>query len=270
MKPVAAAIQLTKFWRTICPPEKIYPVDCRKLAEALGIAVHGEYIDDAFEAQLQISGDFRAIIYNENIPEDGRKNFSIAHELGHHSCHDAAMACSARNLDDMKFQPTNNEQEANLFAATLLMPIDDFRAQTKSQNPTLEFIASLARERYDTTLTATCRRLLDLSPTKFYGMAFVREGVVHRWHRSENMRYTGFGFRRGHKLPVSIQHNPEGEDIESSVWLKEDHAPKWTLSQSAVHMPNYGETLVLISAERSDELDEMDEPDPTPPRIPSF
>ncbi len=270
MKPVAAAIQLTKLWRTICPPDEVYPVDSRQLARALGVKVYGAAIDDFFEAQLRISDDFRAIIYNENIREEGRKNFSIAHELGHHSCHDIESSCSASNLNDMDSQPSNIEQEANLFAATLLMPIDDFRDQIDESDPTLAMISSLADERYKTTLTATCRRLIDLSPTKYYGMAFVRGNTVHRWDLTDNMRYTGFGFRKGHTLPVEIDHNPEGEDVESTVWLKEKHARKWTLTQSAVHMPFYGETLVLIKAERSEEFDELDEPDPTPPSSPSF
>jgi Zn-dependent peptidase ImmA (M78 family) len=270
VKPIPAAIQLTKFWRTICPPDEVYPVDSRKLAEALGIKVHGAAIDDDFEAQLRISGDFRAIIYNENIREEGRKNFSIAHELGHHSCHGLESSCSSNNLNDMDSQPNNIEQEANLFAATLLMPIDDFRVQVQGRDPTLTFIRTLADERYKTTLTATCRRLIDLSPTRYYGMVFVRGNRIHRWARTENMRYTGFGFPKGHEIPIVVNHNPDGEEVESSVWLNEKNAPKWILTQSSIHMPNYGETLVLIKAERSEEFDELEEPDPTPPSIPSF
>ena len=90
MKPAAAALQLTRVWRDICPNDDPYPVDCRLVAEALNIKVHGEPIDDRFEAQLRIrmvNGRRRpAIIYNENIREAGRKNFCIAHEIGHHSC----------------------------------------------------------------------------------------------------------------------------------------------------------------------------------------
>lgn len=269
MKPVRAAIQLTHLWRTISQPDQMYPVDCRKLAEALGIKVRGARIDDLFEAQLRIRGAKRAIIYNENIREEGRKNFCISHELGHHSCHDHLEgSCSSNDLNDMNPQPSNIEQEANLFAATLLMPTDDFREQTHGRAPTLSFLSALARDRYNTTATATCRRLIDLSPAKYYGMAFLKRTTVVRWARTENMRYTGFGFRKGHTVPIGIDHNPDGEEVESDVWLNGKNAPKWELTQSSIHMPYYGETLVLIKAERVDNSEELD--DPTPPRIPSF
>ena len=85
------------------------------------------------------------------------------------------------------------------------------------------------------------------------------------------MRWTGFGFRKGHRIPAAgLTHSLEGEPVESDVWLNEKNAPRWDLTQSAVYMPYYDQTLVLISAERAIELDELEEPDPTPPSMPSF
>ena len=56
--------------------------------------------------------------------------------------------------------PENLEQEANLFAATLLMPADDFWSQMQGQSPTLATLSRLADDRYQTSLTATCTRLI--------------------------------------------------------------------------------------------------------------
>lgn len=273
MKPIAAANQLTKVWRTICPSDEPYPVDCRLLAEALNIKVYSEPIDDRFEAALCIRGKTRAIIYNENIREDGRKNFCISHELGHNSCHSnkTEYFCTTADLFDIAPHPQNIEQEANQFAANLLMPADDFRAQLAGQPATLVTVSRLASERYDTSLTAACTRFIELSPRKPFGMAIVRGNVVVRWTRTEEMRWTGFGFRRGHQLPISaIPHNLDGESVESDVWLNEKNAPRWNLRQSAVYMPYYEQTLVLIEAERANELEEFEEQDVTPPSMPSF
>ena len=277
MKPAAAALQLTRVWRHVCPNADPYPVDCRLVAEALNIRVHGEPIDDEFEAQLRIrmiNGRRRqAIIYNENIREEGRKNFCIAHEIGHHSCHadKEEFSCTSKDLNDTAPHPENMEQEANLFAATLLMPADDFRVQMTRQPPTLATISRLADNRYKTSLTATCTRLVHLSPTAYYGMAILRANTVERWIRSDGMRWTGFGFRRGHQIPVpGVPHNPEGEPVESNVWLNERNAPRWKLRQSAVHMPYYDQTLVLITAERVIEPEEFEEPEPPPLSTPSF
>ncbi len=277
MKPTAAAIQLTHVWRQICPNRNPYPVDCGTLAEALNIQVHGEPIDDEFEAQLRIRDvkgvKRRAIIYNENIREEGRKNFCISHEIGHSSCHadQEEFFCSSKDLNDMAPHPQNLEQEANLFAATLLMPADDFRDRMKNQPPTLATISRLADERYNTSLTATCTRLLDLSPTAHYGMVIVHDNTVVRWATSKEMRWTGFGFGKGHKVPAAgLVHNRNGEQVDSEVWLNEKNAPHWELTQSSIHMPYYDQILVLISAERADGLDKLEEPDPTPPSMPSF
>ena len=276
MKPARAAIQLTHLWRSICPEGNPYPVDCRKLAEALNIKVHGEAIDDGFEAQLRIrevkGRKQRVIIYNENIREEGRKNFCISHEIGHNSCHSSReFFCTSKDLNDMAPHPQNIEQEANLFAATLLMPADDFRAQMKRQPPTLATVSRLAKERYETSLTATCTRLLDLSSKAHYGMAIIQENTVVRWAMNDNMRWTGFGFRSGHQISnVGLTHNLDGERIESDVWLNPKNAPHWELTQSAVYMPYYDQTLVLISAERRNDREEFEEPDPTPPSMPSF
>ena len=277
MKPAAAAIQLTHVWRQICPNEDPYPIDCRLLAEALKIKVYSEPIDDRFEAQLRIrevNGRKRsAIIYNDNIREEGRKNFCICHEIGHNSCHadQEEFFCTTKDLNDMAPHPQNMEQEANLFAATLLMPADDFRVEMSRQPATLATISRLADERYSTSLTATCSRLLNLSPTAYYGMAIIRENTVVRWAKSEAMRWTGFSFRRGHQIPVvSVDHNPEGVAVESDVWLNAKNAPRWQLTQSTVYMPYYDQTLVLICAERAIELEQFEEPDPTPPSMPTF
>ena len=277
MKPARAAHQLTHVWRSICPEGNPYPVDCRMLAEALEIKVYGEAIDDEFEAQLRIrevkGRKRRAIIYNENIREEGRKNFCISHEIGHNSCHadQEEFFCTSKDLNDMAPHPQNMEQEANLFAATLLMPANDFRAQMKRQPPTLATLSRLADERYKTSLTATCTRLLDLSPTAHYGIAIIRGNTVVRWARSDEMRWTGFGFRKGHQISAAgLTHNLDGERVESDIWLNAKNALRWELTQSAVYMPYYDQALVLISAERTVEPEEFEEPDPTPPSTPSF
>jgi hypothetical protein len=274
VKPVKAAIQLTHVWRSICPEGNPFPVDCRLLAEALHIKVHGEPIDDDFEAQLRIRGKFRAIIYNENIREEGRKNFCISHEIGHHSCHSdrKEFFCTTKDLNDMAPHPKNIEQEANLFAANLLMPADDFREQTRGKPATLSLLSGLAENRYKTSLTATCTRLLELSSMIPLGMVIVRDGKVIRWARTEEMRWSGFGFRKNHEVPQdALFHDRNGRPVGSNLWLNANNADRWELMQSAIYMPYYDQTLVLIQAQRKEAFgNDWEEPDPTPPDIPSF
>jgi len=253
--PTKAAIQLTQIWRQSRTPEQFYPVDCRVLADGLGLKIHGEAIDDSFEAMLRIRGKTRAIIYNENIREESRKNFCIAHELGHYSCHanQSEYFCTAENLNDIAPHPQNIEQEANHFAAQLLMPPDDFREKAAEGPLNLHHLSSMASQRYQTSLTATCKRFIELHSRTPVGMAFVKDGVVVGWDRTEEMRWTGFSFLRGHKVSIpDEQPDPHGHSVDSSVWLNEKNAARWLLTHSSIHMPYYGKTLYLVVAERNE------------------
>ena len=274
MSPAKAAFQLTKLWRSICPNGQHYPVDCRMLAEALNIKVHGEPIDDDFEAQLRIRGKHRVIIYNENIREEGRKNFCISHEIGHHSCHSnhEELYCTHKDLNDMATNPHNIEQEANIFAANLLMPADDFRKQMLGKAATLSLVSYLAENRYKTSLTATCLRLIELSPKMTLGIAVVRNRKIVWWGKTDEMRWSGFGFKKGHLVfEKAIIDDKAGQHVDSRHWLNEKNAQRWKLVQSAVYMPYYEQTLVLIQAKRTEEYSkDWEEPDPTLASIPNF
>lgn len=101
-------MQLYNTWRTTRPPEAVFPVDCRAIATELGIKVHGDDLGDDFEAGLFIQPGVTAIVYNEKIREDGRKNFSIGHELGHFSLHKdrKEIRCSLADLTDIQPHPS--------------------------------------------------------------------------------------------------------------------------------------------------------------------
>ena len=277
MTPSQAAFQLSHVWRDVCPNEAPYPIDARQIAEdMLGITVLGDdQLGDDFEAALFVRPKGKRIIYNQNIRQDGRKNFSIAHEIGHSSLHAGRdeFRCSIKDLTDMAPHPQNIEQEANLFAATLLMPADDFRQQMCDRPFTLAALSELGDERYRTTGTAMCVRLLELSKRTPLVMIRVHDQhhTVIGWSRNDAMKYTAFWLERGQVVPTAVVfHDPDGRQVDSALWLKPDHSKRWTLIQSAVHMPYYGQILILLHAERLDEMQDFEEPDPTPPSLPSF
>jgi len=98
------------------------PVDVHKVAEFLGLKVQtGEISKDGVSAIFQKSEN-RIIIQRSDVPT--RQNFSIAHEIGHFILHkekaeDVFYREEATNLDK---EEKKEEQEANIFAAALLMP----------------------------------------------------------------------------------------------------------------------------------------------------
>lgn len=66
------------------------------------------------------------IMINKNIDNLGRKNFTIAHELGHyflqHQLHRNSVFCNSSDIVEEGHQQNPIEREANYFASCLLMP----------------------------------------------------------------------------------------------------------------------------------------------------
>lgn len=82
-------------------------------------------IDDESCGMYCIENDQRKIYVNQNMIL-GRRNFTIAHELGHHFLdHTLVGYCSIhQNLAIVTHQKEPQEVEANYFAACFLMPYD--------------------------------------------------------------------------------------------------------------------------------------------------
>ncbi|NJM13852.1 MAG: ImmA/IrrE family metallo-endopeptidase [Synechococcaceae cyanobacterium SM1_2_3] len=179
LTPLEAAYAWTRAWRSHRPADRIYPVDCRAIARELKADVVEEEFSDKFDAALLKSGEATAIVVNSKMSR-GRKNFCIGHEIGHLLLHAdrGDLQCSFDDLSDIAPHPKNIEQEANLFAFTLLMPADDFRAMLDAKTTSL-MIANDISARYDTSLTATTLRMIELSDQALTAV-LIKNGIV-KW-----------------------------------------------------------------------------------------
>ena len=126
------------------------------------------------------SGEW-GIIYNESIRSEGRRNFTLAHELGHYLLHRSAHpggsnAPTATWLIGIKCR-NRIEAEANTFASYLLMPLDDFRAQIKGRAIDIDVMTELA-ERYAVSLTAAILKWMTITDKR--AMIVVGKGGFHR------------------------------------------------------------------------------------------
>jgi len=76
------------------------------------------------------------IMVNQNIFNEGRKNFTIAHELGHyflnHQLKTNVFYCFDNEILEDDFHQNEIENEANYFATCLLMPEDKITRAFKS------------------------------------------------------------------------------------------------------------------------------------------
>lgn len=111
------------------------------------------------------SGEW-GIIYNDSIRSPGRRNFTLAHELGHYLLHRQTnpngLKCTNRNMADWDEGRNKIEAEANTFSSYLLMPLDDFRAQIKGRAIDIDVMTELA-DRYAVSLTAAILKWLTIT-----------------------------------------------------------------------------------------------------------
>lgn len=100
---------------------------------------------------------------NSDIPEAGRKRFALAHEIGHFELHrNIKRHWQCTEVDFLKwYKSTEEEPEANAFAAELLMPEEIFISVSRGMSPGFNAIRQLA-DAFNTTLTASAIRYAEI------------------------------------------------------------------------------------------------------------
>ncbi len=104
------------------------------------------------------------ILYNSEVNSEGRKRFTVAHEFGHYLLHRQQQDLFECGDDDIETGDGKQdiETEADLFASTLLMPLDDFRRQVDGQPVSFDLLGHCA-DRYGTSLTAAALRWTEIA-----------------------------------------------------------------------------------------------------------
>lgn len=240
------AIQLSKAWMLTRSEDDCFPIDCTVIAEGLGIKVHSEPIEDNFEACLYIGDGLKAIIYNENIVESGRKNFTIAHELGHYSLHTNKpdLKCSINDLNSFGDIPPHGqdiEKEANLFAANLLMPGIDVGRQIQGRQIDLRLIELLS-VRYGTSITATACRVVE-KHNRAAAVVFLNSKNQVEWCW-KNSYFNAFFVPKGWQMNSYLDSKDAVSlDFAELGWKWS----KYDLKYSSISMPYYGKRLMLVT-----------------------
>ncbi|HBS50501.1 MAG TPA: hypothetical protein DEA05_10675 [Rhodobacteraceae bacterium] len=187
------------------------------------------------------SGEW-GIIYNETIRSSGRRNFTLAHELGHYLLHRNAnprgLECTSRNMADWDEARNKIEGEANTFASYLLMPFDDFREQIKGRIVDIDVMTELA-ERYAVSLTAAILKWMTITDKR--AMIVVgKEGFIDWAWSSEPLLKSGIFYRARQivtELPaaslaareVDWDTGRHGVEHPAGVWLGNEPVREMTV-----------------------------------------
>ena len=280
-KPTRWAIEITKVLNQVLGPEH-FPIDV--------VSVAREYTAQRFpgDAITMVQGAslpgfdgalYRApkgksgwgIVYNSALASRGRINFTLAHELGHYLLHRAdypdGIRCGEQDVVRWDSAYGMIEHQANQFASTFLMPLDDFRRQIDpNARVDLDMISAWA-SRYRVSFIAAVLRWLAYT-TRRAVLVVSRDGFILWSRASEPALKTGAFFRTS-AGPIEI---PEASLAATQDLLVDgrsglQHGPGVWFSEEVREMTIFSEqydfVVTLLLLEDHDRYVPL-EPDPEP------
>lgn len=160
-----------------------------------------------FKAPVEKKG--WGIIYNNDIESTGRINYTLAHEFGHYLLHRDAypdgIECGEQDLVRWDSEYGQIEHQANVFAANLLMPLDDYRRQIDANDKIDLDVIGHCADRYGVSLIAAILRWIEYTSRRAM-IVVSRDGFI-LWARSSGsaMR-SGLFFRTANRPPTPVPH----------------------------------------------------------------
>jgi hypothetical protein len=266
--PSKAAYKLTHILNTISEAHGLprFPVDVVELARGAAEIFHWpDPITQVVAAPIEkfegalFPDDTRSrwmLLYNDALKSQGRIRFTQAHELGHYVLHRAMRArfeCSDGDMIDLVGDEVDIESQADSFASTLLMPLDDFRARMGGRE-SLEALGDCA-DHYGVSLTAAVLRWVKHTDRSAVLVVHCDDFILWTCSSRAAMRAGAFFRTRGHPpraVPAgTLAANPnttrelEGVPIQARLWFP--HAPRGEyLSEMKVQADNYHFTMSLL------------------------
>ena len=214
--PERWAIEISMILKTVLR-ENRFPVDVSNVAKEIS---YQKYPDDpitmvkggdlpGFEGALMPAPKGKkgwGIIFNSSNSK-GRINFTIAHEFGHYLLHrinyPKGFECNANDMMNWDSKFGQLEHQANVFAANLLMPLDDFREQIDvNAIPTIQDLKDCAN-RYGVSLTSAISRWLQYTKRRAV-LVISREDFILWARSSESALKTGLYYKVRNSSPIEI------------------------------------------------------------------
>jgi Zn-dependent peptidase ImmA (M78 family) len=211
-----------------------------------------------------------AIMYHKGQSK-GRRAFTIGHEFGHYVLHrqrietDPAFKLGIYCDDEAVTQRSGVgiEEEADTFAANVLMPFHDFRAQLPPKaRPDFAILSDLAK-RYGVSLAAATLRWLEYTETRAM-LVVSNEGFAH-WAKSSKAAFRSGRFLRTksevHELPalataVTRDFSEEakaGIPQSAGVWFPEP------VVEMCIRTERYDQEYTLLHFEKQRSWDHEEE-----------
>ena len=275
------AIYLSQLLNAANPPDR-YKFDIGALAKEVSkhffpddpiTAVAGADLEDCEGALLPSSSRKQWGIYYSVKGSPRRRRFTAAHEFGHYLLHRQKYPDGLR-CDEAAVDGRNGveiEREANEFAATLLMPLDDFRRQISAKDvPDFDQLSACAT-RYDVSLVATILRWLRYTDRR--SMIVVSRDGFMKWAWSSVPALRSGRYFRTSGPPVEVpspssvgraeftDETRSGVNYPAGIWFDEPvrelslRSETYDLNYTLLHFGNEGRGFELAEPYVEDAFD---------------
>jgi Zn-dependent peptidase ImmA (M78 family) len=123
-----------------------------------------------------------------NIREEGRKRFTICHEIGHFILPGhGTFSCKSSDIESLKYSINARESEANRFASELLLLAKEVYPLVRQNKATISLAKKISAD-FETSLTAAALKIVDLSDESC-AMVLSVDGKIKWFKRNEKFRY---------------------------------------------------------------------------------
>lgn len=175
------------------------------------------------------------IFYNTAIASRGRVNFTLAHEFGHYLMHrvrnPAGLRCGQQDVVRWDSEYGQIEHQANVFAANILMPLDDYRRQVDPRSKVDIDALTQCAERYKVSLIAAALQWLKYTERRAVLVVSRDEYIL--WARSSDPALKTRAYFRTSSGPIEVPAKSlvgrqdlsadvrTGIDLPAGVWFNE-------------------------------------------------
>jgi Zn-dependent peptidase ImmA (M78 family) len=215
---------------------------------------------DGAEAQILIGRPRSIITISTSVTDQNRKRFGIAHEIGHlelHRRNGTFFVCTSSDINTnwlTKRQDPSLEQEANQFAASLLMPEIFFAPFCQDGDPSLARVSEIANC-FSVSLTAACLRFIQFCKEPV-AIVYTKDNIIQWFKANHDFEELGLfvdvkGILSRATLAYHTLKDAQGMTQQKQValnsWLRPGpYNSQATLAEQSVSMPSMNATLSML------------------------
>ena len=247
----------------------IFPINPFEICASQDISVFQENFD-GIDGVLLFDGDRAAIGINSRQTYPKRRNFSVAHELGHLNLdvtlgEKKKFTCSSKMIES--FDNKNSiELRADRFASELLMPIRMVENHFNPKEPCWNSIQQVSND-FDVSLMASAFKFINIS-TISCCLIVSKSGQIQFYRPSNGFRYSlqmtdsriiaeetfAYKSRKSQNVPNNFDIVSANSWIAGHKVTKNSELLEWSLP-----LNSYGQVLTLLWDDETVEVDNDEE-----------